>query len=239
MEIKHKKPLIVAALIDIFLGVFLIICGMLEFLGWDTQANTSLTTAGVQLSYLVFISGLLVFFSGGLTFLKRHTLDMINLQIFIGVIALAWPIFVSISLFFSRLYICIRLLPTMLSALFYIIAILIVKITNESLRKTHKINTKIGTTGKRKQSINVSAILSNASETAKSSKNISALGDIASMFKKKNATAVMSKTLQSGKRHSSINPFAGIYSGRRRSGGGLFKWIYSGGRIRRHRRRRR
>ncbi|MDD6762069.1 MAG: hypothetical protein PUD92_00270 [Clostridiales bacterium] len=220
MNLKHIKLLTVAAIINTLLGIFLIICGLLEFTGiLYTNANTTIESVGVQLSYLVFISGALVFTSGLITLFMRRTMTSINLLILLGVVALAWPIFVSISLFFSQLIICIRLLPTMLSSLFYIIAILIVKVTNESLQKTHKFNptAHVEAMVKKKSTVNVTKALSGGSGKAKSSVDLKSLGNLAQA---------------TGKRRSGPSIGKLFYSGSRRSHGGFGKMFYSGSRKR-------
>ena len=237
MDFKYIRLLKIAAIINISLGVFLFICGILEFTNiLPTPANNSIRTVGVQLSYLVFISGILLFASGGLTLLHRKTMRFVNLQIFAGVTSLAWPIFVSIALFFTTIphTINIRLIPSTLSALFYIIALLIVKITNESLSRAHKINTRIMQTGKRKQGVNVAAVLSNAGGSKKSSVNVQSILGSAASIKTNNSAAAGAKRLFSGRRRSGGNPFKRLFNGqRRRSGGGLAKILYSGKRRRR------
>lgn len=237
MEFKYIRLLKIAAIINVSLGVFLFVCGILEFTNiLPTPANNSIRTVGVQLSYLVFISGILLFASGGLTFLYRKTMRFVNLQIFAGVTALAWPIFVSIALFFTTIphTINIRLIPSTLAALFYIVALLIVKITNETLSKTYKINTLMLQTGKRKQGVNVAAVLNSAGgSTKKSSVDVKAILGGAN-FKTKNSVASGAKRLFSGKRKTGGNPFKRLFQGqRKRSGGGLAKRLYSGKRRRR------
>ena len=164
MNIKHIKLLNIAALINVFLGAFLIGCGIFEFTGIiDTNAATSIEAGGIQLSYLVFVSGLLVFICGILSFLDRKDMAHINLHIFLAAASLAWPVFVSLVLFFTQMTICLRLVPTTLSSLFFIISVMIVKVANESLRKVHKFDPSrsVGTlTGeKRKTGVNVSHAL--------------------------------------------------------------------------------
>lgn len=240
MNFKYIKPLIVSSIINLGLGGFLFIFGILEFLGIaDTPANTVYRAIGIQLSFLVFISGLLLLASGGLTLIFRKTMFLVDLQMFIGIAALGWPIFVSIALYFSTRphVITIRLIPSILAALFYVICILIVKITNEALRTEHKLNTHIGQSGQRKRSINVGAMLTNASGTQKhTGPSINSLRGVAESFQPKNAAAAGAKMLFSGgRRRSRFNPFKLMNGQRRRRGGGLMKRLYSGSRHRRHR----
>ncbi len=186
MKIKHIKLLSVASYINLFLGIFLIICGIIEITGiLKTDANTSIEAGGVQLSYLVFISGILVFISGLFTLLNKKTMDKTNLQIIIGAVSLAWPIFVSIALFFAQLIICIRLVPTAMSSLFYMISLLIVKITNESLRKVHKFNPSahVETMGKRKAGVNIANTLGSSGKRAKTVHRHNLSGGLGKLFK--------------------------------------------------------
>ena len=158
MNLKHMKLFTVASFIDLFLGLFLIICGIVEFTGiMKTEAATVIETGGIQLSYLVFVSGILAFACGLFSLIDKKAMAMINLQILLGAASLAWPVFVSIALFFSQRTICIRLLPTILSSLFFIIALMIVKVTNESLKKVRKFDPKkhVDAMGKRHSSVNV------------------------------------------------------------------------------------
>ena len=216
MNLKHMKFLKIASVINLLLGSVLIIMGLLEFTNiMETKANTVIESVGVQLSYLVFISGILVFVSGGVSLINRKNIAGINLQILLGVIALAWPVFVSISLFFSQLFICIRLLPTMMSALFYVIAVLIVKITNEALKKTHKFNPKghFETAGKRNSGVDISRVFNSNTPTRKARPmhKIQSLGSNAS-GKRKNILSVFRILQSPGKRRSGKN-FNFLYAG--------------------------
>lgn len=201
------KLLVIASYINLFLGIFLIICGIVEITGLlRTDAATEIEAAGIRLSYLVFVSGVLVFIAGLFTLIKQRTMENTNMQILIGSVALAWPIFVSIALFFAQRTICIRLLPTMLSSLFYMISIMIVKITNESLRKVHKFNPSahIDALGKRKSKINVANIMngSGSSRRAHSVHRVNIGSQMGNLFKIR-------------KRHHGSR----LYSGSRRRGG--------------------
>ena len=218
MEIKYKQPLIVASIINMLLGAFLIICGILEFVGvLDTPANNSITTLGVQLSYVVFISGILVFISGIVTFLDRQRLFRINLDIFLGLIALAFPIFLSVVLILQAV-ICIRLLPPILSALFYMITVLVVKLANEEMRKTFKLNTRVLEVGqRRKQGVNVAAILASKSTSKAKTKNIATIGSLATGSQKRTWLKFDPRKLLQGRRRSYRGGFfKGFYSGSRR-----------------------
>lgn len=207
MKLKNMKLLMIASIIDICLGVFLVICGVLEAVGVIvTRSNTSITAGGILLSHLVFVSGVLVLISGGFTLLKRNKMGSINLQILLGAAALAWPLFVSIALFFSQRIICIRLVPTILTSLFYITSILIVKIRNEELKKTHKFNPQkhLNAMGKRKSGVNVAGVLqSHGKSKARSSHSLNT-ASFMSKFKTK-------KKLGGGR----------MFSGSRRKSGGI------------------
>ncbi|MGN1116127.1 MAG: hypothetical protein ACI4TH_06150, partial [Candidatus Ornithomonoglobus sp.] len=221
MNLKHIKLLTISSIINVGLGTFLIICGLLEFTGiLYTNANTTIESVGVQLSYLVFVSGVLVFISGLITIMVRKTMNHINMLILLGVVALAWPIFVSISLFFSQLIICIRLLPTMLSSLFYVIAILIVKITNEALRKVHKFNptAHVESLGKRKTSIDVAKVLGGGKGKAKSGNGLQAIGNLAQAAGKRRSSFSLGKIFYSGTRRSRASFGRLFYSGSRKRG---------------------
>ena len=155
MNIKYKKVLLVAAIINFIVGVFLFVCGLLEFTGiLQTNAHNVTETIGVNVSYLVFISAILIMISGAVSISTYNRLYLVNLQVFLGVLGLAWPLFLQISLFFTQLTINIRLVLTVLVALFYIIAILIVKISNDEFVKSVKFNPSamIAQTGRRKNS---------------------------------------------------------------------------------------
>ena len=222
MEIKYKKPLVIASIIDFLLGAFLAICGLLEFTGiLNTPANNSISTLGVQLSYVVFISGVLVLISGIVTFLDRKRFYRINLEIFLGLVALAFPIFISVVLILQAI-ICIRLIPTILASLFYMIAILIVKLSNDEMRKTHKLNTtKLEVGERRKQGVNIASIFKKGSSRSGRTKqaNISSIGGLASVSRShSNPLAKLQKAMR-GKR--------------KRHGGGLGKRLYSGSRKKR------
>lgn len=221
MELKHMKPLFAASVINLCLGLFLIGSGLLEFTGiLHTDANTTIRTVGIRLSYLVFVSGVLVFLSGFHTVISRKSMLHIDLQIFVGVMSLAWPIFVSIALFFAEYVICIRLLPTMLSSLFYMITILIVKITNEALKKSHAFNpsAQIASMGKRKQRVDVSRVF-NSQNKKHSTVRFERLSGLLGKSRSKNHSKLGTKLFYSGSRRKGNGKFGGfLYSGSRRRG---------------------
>ena len=79
------KLLVIASYINLFLGIFLIICGIVEITGLlKTDAATAIETAGIRLSYLVFVSGVLIFIAGLFTLIKQRTMENTNMQIIIG-----------------------------------------------------------------------------------------------------------------------------------------------------------
>lgn len=224
MNLKHYNLLKVAAYINFFLGLAIVVIGIAEIFGLvETGANTTYETVGVQLSVLVFISGVFCALSGGLTVFSDKTGKGINLQMFFGVLSLGWPIFVSISLFFSQFVICIRLLPTTFSSLFYVIAILVVKISNEALKKTHQINTNaiFQSMGKRANGIDIGRSLANAGPKTKmaSGPRLQSLGNL------------------NTRRRASFAPLKMLFNGSRRRGISLSSLLYSGSRRRRGRRR--
>lgn len=223
MELKHIKPLVVASILSIIIGAFLIISGLLEFTGIiSTPANNdpTLKAVGIQLSYLVFVSGILSLISGGLTLLARKKMESIDLQIFVGVVSLAWPIFVSIAIFFAALTICLRLLPTMLSSLFYMITVLIVKISNEALRRSHKFNpsAQIANMGKRKQRVDVAKVF-NSNSKKHSSVRINTIPEFFQRLRPKRRVSIGKNFLFSGQRRKHSGKMGGfLYSGSRRRG---------------------
>ena len=75
MNIKYKKLLFVAAITNLLLGLFLFVCSILEFTGIiQTQAHNVTETIGVHVSYLVFLSAILIALSGLLTVIFNKTL---------------------------------------------------------------------------------------------------------------------------------------------------------------------
>ena len=219
MKIKYKKPFFVAIMINLILGSFLIIAGILEFAGIINRTNySSIYTVGVQLSHLVFISGLLTFGSGLFSFLRYRDLKYLDLQIIIGAVALAWPMFVALVLFFSQRIICIRLAPTLLASLYYIITILILKIGNEELNKTRKLHIwKIGQISDKRaaKGASVQALFKSKSNPTKQ--------------KSAHFSSSMSKLSQKFKKRSSIH--SGMVHRRRRSNKNILQNVFR----RRHR----
>ena len=61
MNIKYKKLLFVAAVTNALLGLFLFVCSLLEFTGIiQTQAHNVTETIGIHVSYLIFLSAILI-----------------------------------------------------------------------------------------------------------------------------------------------------------------------------------
>lgn len=210
MEIKHKNLLISAAVINMLIGLFFIICGIFEFTGiLQTKANNVTETIGIQLSYLVLVSDFLVFCSGLITLFNRKSITHINLQIFMGIITLAWPMFLSISLLFTQLKINIRLMIMTITALYYVISVLVVKITNEEFIKTRTFNPSalISASGKRSQSVNVTSVF-NHSPGITANKNIAqSMGNFAAGINPKNRVHLNISSLLKGTRMTNSGGF--------------------------------
>lgn len=217
MNIKHRKLLFVAAVIDVLLGIFYIGSGILEFTNaLKTSAHTITQTIGVQLSYLVFISAILTTATGVLSIIFNKTLRFLNLRVFFGISSLAWPLFLSITLFFTQLQINIRLSTMTLASLYYVVAVLIVKITNTEFSKGVKFNPSamIASSGKRSKSVNIGSAMS-ATAGMLQQKNIAHTVDtIASVMTPRKANGINLRWLFVGKR--------------RKAGGGIFRALYSG-----------
>lgn len=232
MNIKYKNVLLVAAIINFVIGVFLFVCGILEFTGvLQTNAHNVTETIGVNVSYLVFISAVLIMISGMVSISTYNRLYLINLQVFLGVLGLAWPLFLQISLFFTQLTINIRLVLTVLVALFYIIAILIVKIANDEFIKTVKFTPSglIAQSGKRKNSISFERIFNNSSGKAHTSNVVqSAIGILGNASKPKRSFQPNIQRLLVGKRKSNKKIGKKFYAtSRRRSSNVLNRMINS------------
>ncbi len=222
MNIKYKKLLLVGSIIDLVVGLFLFVCGILEFTGvMNTDAHNITETIGVHVSYLVFISGALLLATGTLTVIMYNKTSMWNMQILLGVVSLAWPLFLQVSLFFTQLTINIRLVISVLTSLFYVIAILIVKISNEEFVKRTKFNPSaiISQSGKRTHSVNVERVFTK-NPVSKSHK----IDVVQSITNSIGNTA-------KPRRHVDFN-IKRLFIGRRRSGMNLSRKFYSGGRRR-------
>lgn len=231
MNIKHNKLLFVASVIDTLLGLFFIICGILEFTNaLHTKANTVTETIGVQLSYLVFISSILTASTGVLSVIHTKSLRLINLRIFMGVITLAWPTFLSITLFFTLVQINIRLMSMMLASLFYMIAVLIVKITNLDFSKGVNLNPSamIASSGKRAKSVNLGTMMSSGADKLYQKNITHVVENLAESLKpSKNSVILKLKFLFVGKRnHSKPGLFKGLYVGHKQRGINLTGFLY-------------
>lgn len=230
-NLKHSKLLFVAGIIDTLLGLFYFICGILEFTdALHTQANTVTQTIGVQLSYLVFISSTLILITGILSIIYRNKIQMLNLRVFLGVISLAWPLFLSITLFFTQLNLNIRLLSMSLASLFYIIAALIVKITNDEFVKTYKFNPSamIASSGKRVRSVDFGAMMSASSGKLHQKNFVQAVENIASNIKPNRTAGSGLQRLFTGKRKlGNGNIFRGLYSGHKRRSANVIASLFN------------
>ncbi len=217
MEIKYTKILNISSIINILIGFFLIICGLLEFIGIiKTEAATEISSGGIQLSYLVFVGAVLVFVCGLTTLLNIKTMRKAALQLILAICALAWPIFVSIALFFAQNLICIRLLPTMMASLFYIICLIIVLISNDSIEKNKvKISPSehIAALGKSAHRVNVMGALKPSGKKTSHNIDISSIGNKINISKKhKRGFSICSGSRRRG--HFNIKHIGRIFSRR-------------------------
>ncbi len=220
MNIKYNKVLLIASIINLIVGIFLFVCGILEFTGiLQTNAHNVTETIGVNVSYLVFLSAVFILISGVFSIITYNRLVFVNLQVFFGVVGLAWPLFLQISLFFTQLTINIRLVLTILVALFYVIAILIVKIANAEFIKSVKFNPSgiIANSGKRKNSVSFEKIFNNTGGKIHKANVIqSAVGVLGNSTKLKRSFNPNMKWLFNGKRRKGTNLSKRLYSGSRR-----------------------
>lgn len=215
MQLKFIKTLTVAAVINIFLGVFLVITGVFKI-----KTNNDFGVQGIQLSTLVATSGAFALLSGLLSFFARKDIQTINIQLLTALVALACPIFFSIALFFwhNQHIICIRLLPTLLSTALITIAVLMVKLKNESMKKKKTFNpTAMLNSNKKRKSVNLGKIFSSNSKK-KSVNIVGVMQKSPEKMHSKNIISSRSKiTHASGKRKSGLSLGKGIYSGKRHS----------------------
>lgn len=219
-NIKRNKLLFIAGIIDALLGLFYFVCGVLEFTDMlTTKANTIAQTLGVQLSYLVFVSSALMLATGILSIIYRKTMHTLNLRVFLGVLSLAWPLFLSITLFFTQFAINIRLLSMSFAALFYMIAALIVKITNDEFVKTYKFNPSamIASSGKRARSVDFGAMMNVGAGKMHQKNFVQTVESIAVNMKPNKRSGGGLKRLFAGKRKlGNGNIFRGLYGGQKR-----------------------
>ncbi len=217
MEIKYTKILNISSLINVLIGLFLVVCGLLEFIGIiKTEAATEISSGGIRLSYLIFVGAVLVFVCGLTTLLNIKTMQKAALQLILAIGALAWPIFVSIALFFAQNLICIRLLPIMLASLFYIICLIVVLIANDSLgRNKVKISPSehIAALGKSAHRVNVMSALKPSGKKASRNVDISNIGSKINISKKhKHSFSIYSGSRRRG--HINIKKIGRLFSRR-------------------------
>ena len=229
MNFKHGRLLFLATLINLCYGVFLFACSILEFTGTIyPNAHNITETIGVHVSYLVFIGSILILLSGIFSAVYRNNLKLINTRIFIGILSLAWPLFLTISLFFTQLNIKIRLVLSNPVALFYTVAILVVKISNIELSKTAKFDpASIIGRSKRKQNVNIrngiNQLIKNQSDIIKQHNNTSKTANSLDKF---NFLSLSGKKDRAG-----FKPILNSF-GRRKTKNVLGRIFYSGGRRR-------
>lgn len=219
MNIKHKKLLFIAGVINAILGVFYLSNSIIEFADiLQTKANTLIQTAGIQLSYLICISAIFTSLAGIAAILNRNSLRLINVRVFLGILSLAWPLFLSITLLFTRVIINIRLLTMTLAALFYVTSVLIVKITNAESTKNVKFNPSaiISSSGKRAKSVNIGSVVSSTAVKVQNKNFIHTFENISSSIKTHKHSFLNLQALFSGKRKNNVGFFRGLYSGKKR-----------------------
>ena len=235
MNIKHRKLFFVAGAIHTLLGIFYLISGLLEFTDTlTTAANTVRQTIGVQLSYLVFLSALLTTASGVLTIVFTNSLKKINLQVFLGATSLAWPLFLSITLFFTQLHINIRLVTMTLAALFYVIAALIVKITNAEFSRGIKFNPSaiIASSGKRGKTVNINTMMNPAIGKVQQKNVLHKVENLASSMSTTKNVGANFRNVYAKRRKKRGPRFKGLYAGRRRNNTHIFSFLTQGKRRR-------
>lgn len=232
MNIKYKKLLLVAAIIDVCIGLFLFVSGMLEFTGIaQTKADNITETIGIQLSYLIFLSCVFISLSGITSIVSYRKATNLNLQIFLGVVSLAWPLFLTISLLFTQLIINIRLVISVLVSLFYVIAVLIVKISNADTIKSYKFNPSaiISSQGKRTQSVEIGTILNRSQGgKAKSTNVLQSFGNIATGLSGRSSRRLNFNRLFMGKRKSSHGFGKGLYVRHKRHSVNILSNMFQG-----------
>ena len=219
MNIKHKKLLFIAGVINAIIGVFYFFNSIIEFTNiLQTKANTLVQTAGIQLSYLIFISAIFTTLAGIAAIVNRNSIRLINLRVFLGILSLAWPLFLSITLLFTRVIINIRLLTMTLAALFYVTSVLIVKITNAEFTKNVKFNPSaiISSSGKRAKSANIGSVVSSTAVKVQNKNFTHTFKNISSSINTRKHSFGNLQALFSGKRKNNVGFFKGLYSGKMR-----------------------
>ena len=240
MNIKYKRLLLVASIINVSIGLFLFISGLLEFTGIaETKADNVTETIGIQLSYLIFLSCIFISLAGVTSLVNYKYISHINLQILLGVVSLAWPLFLTISLLFTQLIINIRLVLAVLTSLFYVIAVLIIKISNEETIKTYKFNPSaiIASQGKRTQSIEIGSIINRTqSGKARNTNILQTFSNVATKVSSKQTSKLNVQRLFTGKRRSRVGFAKRLYIGNRRRSVNIVSNLFQG-RVRRRRHR--
>lgn len=240
MNIKYKRLLLVASIINVAIGLFLFVSGILEFTGVaETKADNVTETIGVQLSYLIFLSCVFISLAGVSSLTNYKNVSHINLQILLGVVSLAWPLFLTISLLFTQLIINIRLVLTVLTSLFYVIAVLIIKISNEETIKTYRFNPSaiIASQGKRTQSVEIGSIINRTqSGKARSTNILQTFSNLATRVSSKQTSRLNIQRLFTGKRRSRIGFAKRLYVGNRRRSVNIISNLFQG-RVKRRRHR--
>ena len=219
MNIKHKKLLFIAGVINAIIGVFYFFNSIIEFTNiLQTKANTLVQTAGIQLSYLIFISAIFTTLAGIAAIVNRNSIRLINLRVFLGILSLAWPLFLSITLLFTRVIINIRLLTMTLAALFYVTSVLIVKITNAEFTKNVMFNPSsiISSSGKRAKSANIGSVVSSTAVKVQNKNFTHTFKNISSSINTRKHSFGNLQALFSGKRKNNVGFFKGLYSGKKR-----------------------
>ena len=219
MNIKHKKLLFIAGVINAIIGVFYFFNSIIEFTNiLQTKANTLVQTAGIQLSYLIFISAIFTTLAGIAAIVNRNSIRLINLRVFLGILSLAWPLFLSITLLFSRVIINIRLLTMTLAALFYVTSVLIVKITNAEFTKNVKFNPSaiISSSGKRAKSANIGSVVSSTAVKVQNKNFTHTFENISSSIKTHKHSFLNLQSFFSDRRKNNVGFFSGLYSGKKR-----------------------
>lgn len=231
MNIKYKKLLFVAAVTNALLGLFLFVCSLLEFTGIiQTQAHNVTETIGIHVSYLIFLSAILITVSGLFTIIFNKTLAYLNAQILVGVVSLAWPLFLSISLFFTQLTINLRLLATVAVSLFYVISILIVKISNDEFVKNYKFNPSglISSMGKRTQSVDLSNVFNQNIGKAKKANLVQSMGNLAVNVKPHRSFNLRNLLFNSGRRRTVSGFGRRLYTGQKRRSANIVASLFRG-----------
>lgn len=230
MSIRYKKLILSASIFNIIVGLFLLLSGISEFVGIiNTQVHTVLETAGISLSYLIFINSMFILAAGVITVATHKKMQLMNLQMFLGIISLAWPLFLQISLFFTKLTINLRLVLSILTAMFYIISLFIVRISNNDiLTKSYSINPSrmITQVGRRSSTTDISRIFKPAAPKLHKSNVVQSVGKLTAIVKPRKAVRIDSSRLLTGKRRKGGLLAKFIYTNTRRRSTDITKLFY-------------